>query len=200
MIRRCFKHKAPGPRMGPLGRSIAGAILVAGLLVGPGGAHAAGPREAVSFLKSTMPVTDACGLEQPSLLACGLDALNRSLNAIEAENYADINAVFDAEAEQLRIQAFLIGTFPATQRNCREILNRIRWDAGIDGRNGYLIKASRGSLYSYFFEPGRFGVSRTPSKLLHSLDSITHVNVFMHDRDNRKVECSGPLVSKDIFY
>ncbi|SDG95772.1 hypothetical protein [Roseospirillum parvum] len=197
MTRRCFKDRRG------MGRGMMSVVVMVGLALGwgsPGLAEAAGPREALGFLQQTMPVTDACGLEQPSLLACGLNALNHSLNGIEAENYADIDAVFDADRQQLQIQAFLIGTFPATQRNCREILNRIRWDAGIDGRNGYLIKASRGSLYAYFFEPGRFGVKRAPNQLLRDLDSVTFVRVFMHDRDNQKVECSGPLVSKDIFY
>lgn len=137
-----------------------------------------------------------CGAESASLMTCGLIALNKRLDVVEPTLGADMVATYDVESGTIKVQATSVQGLHATEENCRNVVNTLRYDAGVDGRRGWLL-TDYATRWTYGFLPPMTSRTQTRTEQEEILDSAYSVDVLIQHNDKR-VECRGPVLSKDI--
>lgn len=164
-----------------------------------GAAQAAQPtngKEKSQTFEGLMTQKGRCGAEDASLLACGLQSLNERLDAVEPVVGADMTATYDTDNNLIRVRATSIQGLHATEENCRNVVNTLRYDAGVDGRRGWLL-TDYATRWTYNFLPPMTSRTKTRVKQEEVLDSAYAVEVLIQ-YDDVRVSCAGPILSKDI--
>jgi hypothetical protein len=86
-----------------------------------------------------------------------------------------------------------------TKENCREAINKLRTQGGVNPNTGQLLLAD-GSFYSAGFRPIGYEQKKEPKNLRNEIDEIIEVHAFLGGGSGEKVSCQGALLSNTILF
>lgn len=138
---------------------------------------------------------DAGNATRMTRLTCGLMEINARLKALHDTVGADLVATVDEDHKHLRISGTSINGLHATADNCKDVVDGVRYDAGVDSRKGWLLTdyATR-YTWSLLGDGPRSSKRAATEK---ALDNALLVDVTIQYHDE-KVACSGPIMGTQV--
>jgi len=177
-------------------------LIVTSLILWPALSHATeGATETIAKLNKVHATCDSGeGDDDPAdaakmtLLTCGLTTINDHLKDLKDRLGADLVVLLENDRKRLVVRASSINGLFATVDNCKNVIDQVRYDAGVDSRKGWLLNSSTSYSAALLGETPRSAQRTAEEK---ALDQAFHVSVTLQYHDT-KVQCSGPLVGNTI--
>ncbi len=144
--------------------------------------------------KTASAQVDEEDLMKMTRLTCGLIEVNTRLKRLKATLGAEVVMITERD-NRLLLQASSINGLFATPENCKNVIDAVRYDAGVDSRKGWLL-TDYASRYTTFLlgEGPRTATRATHEKTLDDSFVIAATLVF----NDQKVTCSGKLLGTGV--
>jgi hypothetical protein len=139
-------------------------------------------------------------MNQPtSLFSFGMLRLDQAMTNFATRNGGYGWSTYDWDANRITLTFITVEAADVDNDSCRDMLNKIRLTAGIDGRNGKPLLGDA-SVFSGLFAQMGFQKKTDPKELHQELDRIIDVTVSLKKRDTGQLSCEGPLASDRVLF